>query len=48
MLDKFQALFGEQIQEQNEKIEILKSEKNILQKHVMELKRENLDLQKGV
>ena len=48
MLDKFQVLFGEQIQEQNEKIEILKSEKNILQKHVMELKRENLDLQKGV
>ena len=30
------------------KIEILNSEKNILQKYVMELKPKTLDLQKGV
>ena len=30
------------------KIEILNSEKNILQKYVMELKCKTLDLQKGV
>ena len=30
------------------KIEILNSEKNILQKYVIELKRKTLDLQKGV
>lgn len=47
-VEEIRGSFWRKIQNQDEKIEVLEFENNVLQKHVKELKRANLDLQKAV
>ena len=48
MFRNFEKILNEELRKQNEKIEKLEAEKQMLQNHVMELKRSNLNMQQNL
>lgn len=48
MFKNFEKIFNEKLKKQNKKIEKFEAEKQVLQNHVMELKRSDLNLQQNI